>query len=90
MRLTTNIRAACRTDVLGFRGAGLLPFALVLRLIGSNAEAAIAILAWAFWASPSRLWLLQAGTMANIRFIFQAMVTRLHSPRAFSSPRIEN
>jgi hypothetical protein len=32
----------------------------------------------------------QAGLRANIRFIFQAMVTRLYSPRAFSSPRIEN
>ena len=31
-----------------------------------------------------------AGARANIRFKFQAMVTRLHSPRAFSNPRIEN
>jgi len=31
----------------------------------------------------------QAGLRTNIRFIFQAMVTRLHSPRALSSPRIE-
>jgi len=86
--------ADCRTDVLGFRGeAELPPFALVLRLIASRtlAEAPIAILAWAFWAAPrSPLWPVQEGTRANIRFIFQAMVTRLHSPRAFSSPRIEN
>jgi hypothetical protein len=32
----------------------------------------------------------QAGLRANIRLMFQAMVTRLHSPRALSSPRIEN
>src|SRR5208283_388430 len=85
--------AACRTDFLGCRGeARLLPCALVLRLIASKtlAEAPIAILAWAFWAAPSGLWPLQAGARTNIRFIFQAMVTRLHSPRAFSSPRIEN
>ena len=33
---------------------------------------------------------LQAGARTNIRLMFQAMVTRLHSPRAFASPRIEN
>ena len=32
----------------------------------------------------------QAGARTNIRFRFQAMVTRLHSPRTFSSPRSEN
>ncbi len=32
----------------------------------------------------------QAGARTNIRFKFQAMVTRLHSPRTFSSPRKEN
>ena len=32
----------------------------------------------------------QAGLRANIRLMFQAIVTRLHSPRAFSSPRSEN
>ena len=31
-----------------------------------------------------------ARARANIRFKFQAMVTRLHSPRTFSSPRREN
>ena len=32
----------------------------------------------------------QAGLRTNIRFKFQAMVTRLHSPCTFSSPRREN
>src|SRR5271165_4775937 len=32
----------------------------------------------------------QAGLRTNIRFKFQAMVTRLHSPRTFSRPRREN
>jgi len=32
----------------------------------------------------------QAGARANIRLMFQAMVTSLHSPRALSSPRMEN
>ena len=32
----------------------------------------------------------QAGLRTNIRFKFQAMVTRLHSLRTFSSPRSEN
>ena len=32
----------------------------------------------------------QAGTRANIRLMFQAMVTRLHSPRAPARPRSEN
>jgi hypothetical protein len=32
----------------------------------------------------------QAGLRMNIRLMFQAMVTRLHSPRALSSPRNEN
>ena len=32
----------------------------------------------------------QAGTRANSRLMFQAMVTRLHSPRAPSRPRSEN
>ena len=29
----------------------------------------------------------QAGIRANMRLMFQAMVTRLHSPRTFSMPR---
>src|SRR5271166_5112517 len=32
----------------------------------------------------------QAGLRTNIRFKFQAVVTRLHSPCTFSSPRREN
>ena len=32
----------------------------------------------------------QAGTRANIRLMFQAMVTRLHSPRPPARPRSEN
>src|SRR3984885_14429191 len=32
----------------------------------------------------------QAGARTNIRFRFQAIVTRLHSPRTLSSPRSEN
>ena len=32
----------------------------------------------------------QAGTQANIRLMFQAMVTRLHSPRAPARPRSKN
>ena len=32
----------------------------------------------------------QAGTRANIRLMFQTMVTRLHSPRAPARPRSEN
>ena len=31
-----------------------------------------------------------AGQRANIRFMFQAMVTRLHSPRTQSNPRSKN
>ena len=43
-----------------------------------------------FWLHLTALGLRQAGLRTNIRFIFQAMVTRLHSPRTFSSPRNEN
>ena len=32
----------------------------------------------------------EATAKANIRFIFQAMVTSLHSPRTLSSPRNRN
>ena len=32
----------------------------------------------------------QAGARANIRLMFHAMVTRLHSPRAPLKPRSEN
>ncbi len=32
----------------------------------------------------------QPGLSANIRLMFQAMVTRLHSPRTLSSPRSRN
>ena len=31
-----------------------------------------------------------AAFRANMRLMFQAMVTRLHSPRTLSRPRIEN
>ena len=41
-------------------------------------------------ASPGRARPRQAGLRANILFKFQAMVTRLHSPRTLSSPRSEN
>src|SRR6202171_4408821 len=49
-----------------------------------------------FGAFEASLWLCarlsssQAGIRANMRLRLHAMVTRLHSPRAFSRPRIEN
>src|SRR5450631_1724378 len=49
-----------------------------------------------FGAFEASLWLCaqlsssQAGIRVNMRLMFHAMVTRLHSPRAFSRPRIEN
>jgi hypothetical protein len=42
------------------------------------------------FSAPGRARPRQAGVRANILFIFQAMVTRFHSPRALSSPRNEN
>jgi hypothetical protein len=44
----------------------------------------------AFCMMSGGAWPRQAGARANIRFMFQAMVTRLHSPRTFSSPRRKN
>ena len=47
-----------------------------------------------FWHKPIALWLKRKrhilscrAARANIRFMFQAMVTKLHSPRTLSSPR---
>ena len=40
--------------------------------------------------APARYGLIRRGTQANIRLMFQAMVTRFHSPRAPLRPRSEN
>ena len=64
----------------------------ILRLVASRKLSAQPhlTLSRVFWAASSRRSPLQAALRTNNRFMFQAMVTRLHSPRAFSSPRIEN
>ena len=45
-------------------------------------------------AAKARIWdeilRIYAVLSANMRFMFQAMVTRFHSPRTSSSPRNEN
>ncbi len=89
--------AACRTEVLeccgGARRAQFLQaFAVDLPLIGrwQRPEAALAGPIGAFAARFVQWRASHAGARANIRFRFQAMVTRLHSPRTFSSPRREN
>ena len=85
-----NGLAACRTRVLDGRfwraetscGVGSVPSAVQRRDLGRFGR----LLCWRGDAwRPG-----QAGARTNIRFMFQAMVTRLHSPRTLSSPRSEN
>src|SRR5216684_8407911 len=55
----------------------------------SGAEAILGLLEPAVGSAPG--WASsQAGIRTNMRLMFHAMVTRLHSPRTFSRPRIEN
>jgi len=85
--------AACRTGGLEFCGEagfsasrGRLTSYRLLRAPCGRLQGGRRGVCGAFGGRPP----LQAGLRANIRLTFQAMVTRLHSPRAFSSPRIEN
>src|SRR5208282_372500 len=85
--------AACRTEFCDWGSSGF--FALRRRWAPDRAW-------WAFQLSlvdgggldglcaGLRLRPQQEGLRTNIRFKFQAMVTRLHSPRTFSRPRSEN
>ena len=82
--------AACRTRVLDGRfwraetscGVGSAPSAVQRRDLGRFGR----LLCWRGDAwRPG-----QAGARTNIRFRFQAIVTRLHSPRTLSRPRNEN
>jgi len=74
------------------RRAVFEPWRVVFDLTGRwpRQEEAVAGLIGAFWSAVEDRRPPQAGARANIRLMFQAMVTRRHSPRAFSSPRIEN
>src|SRR3974377_1417010 len=83
--MTEHLLAACRTEVLEFvAGLVLQPCAVVFIL--SPAESAVRLPRGGLRRiRPTAS--LQAGLRAKIRLMFQAMVTRLHSPRAFSRPR---
>ena len=85
--------AACRTEVWDFLGgADFGPLGRVYCVIDfrGRGEVAWGALAESLEAHFGQLRPPQAGLRANIGLMFQAMVTRLHSPRARSSPRIEN
>jgi len=86
--------AACRTRVFQ-----PIDFAEVVRSTFDGSEIRYDSALWAAVCLLSRLGFLgvrtpfalrQAGRRTNIRFIFQAMVTRLHSPRTRSIPRSRN
>jgi len=86
-QLDVRSLAACRTRVCGLiaendfgalRGSAGHWAIVVERGSGPDMGA----LAGGNLSSGGPLRLHQAGTQANIRLMFQAMVTRLHSPRA--------
>jgi hypothetical protein len=85
--------AACRSELLRLRWRGFCYFAPIAeRSIRSRSFVIDRYRIGDGWGFPGcgSVRPHQAGLRTNIRFIFQAMVTRLHSPRALSSPRIEN
>ena len=86
--------AACRTEYYSGHGGGRLTrthaplarFGCGQAPIGpARGSVGLPVMGRPGTAAPR-----QAGARTNIRFKFQAMVTRLHSPRTFSSPRSEN
>ena len=86
--------AACRTEYYSGHGGGRLTrthaplarFGCGQAPIGpARGSVGLPVMGRPGTAAPR-----QAGARTNIRFKFQAMVTRLHSPRTFSSPRSKN
>ena len=87
--------AACRTEYYSGYGGGRLtrthaPLARFRLWTGSDWACERLCGAPCHGARPGTAAPRQAGARTNIRFKFQAMVTRLHSPRTFSSPRSKN
>jgi hypothetical protein len=82
--------AACRTEVFS-RVATSVISPGIGKLPGrrAGAEAILGLFKPAIGLCPAERHS-QAGIRVNMRLMFQAMVTRLHSPRTFSRPRIEN
>jgi hypothetical protein len=92
-----GVLAACRTEsfqILGIveNGRFRLPWRFDLAALAPVDPATASI-----YSCPSRCGAAaglprprQAWARTNIRFRFQAIVTRLHSPRTLSSPRSEN
>jgi NADP-dependent 3-hydroxy acid dehydrogenase YdfG len=86
--------AACRTEsfhILGIveNGRFRLPWRFDLAAL-APVDPANRPLSIAVHRAPGLPRPRQAGARTNIRFRFQAIVTRLHSPRTLSSPRSEN
>ena len=86
--------AACRTEsfhILGIveNGRFRLPWRFDLAAL-APVDPANRPLSIAVHRAPGLPRPRQAGARTNIRFKFQAIVTRPHSPRTFSSPRSEN
>ena len=86
--------AACRTEsfhILGIveNGRFRLPWRFDLAAL-APVDPANRPLSIAVHRAPGLPRPRQAGARTNIRFRFQAIVTRPHSPRTFSSPRSEN
>ena len=89
-----NQLAACRTEsfhILGIveNGRFRLPWRFDLAAL-APVDPANRPLSIAVHRAPGLPRPRQAGARTNIRFKFQAIVTRPHSPRTFSSPRSEN
>src|SRR5271163_2948107 len=86
--------AACRTEsfhILGIveNGRFRLPWRFDLAAL-APVDPANRPLSMAVHRAPGLPRPRQAGARTNIRFRFQAIVTRLHSPRTLASPRSEN
>ena len=89
-----KVLAACRTEsfhILGIveNGRFRLPWRFDLAAL-APVDPANRPLSIAVHRAPGLPRPRQAGARTNIRFRFQAIVTRPHSPRTFSSPRSEN
>ena len=92
--LLAALLAACRTE--SFHNLGIvengrfrLPWRFDLAAL-APVDPANRPLSIAVHRAPGLPRPRQAGARTNIRFRFQAIVTRLHSPRTLSSPRSEN
>ena len=82
--------AACRTETEKKSTSGVVAFILTRRGFADAWQASRALHPRRVGFMIAFIFRYQAYLRVNIRFMFQAEVTRAHSPRTLSTPRMEN